>query len=98
MCSIFNNFSFESPQYKRTETIKVFRIVLGSSVVFSVRGDVLFPPCQRTQGQNVYFYVLLSSLYFPVLLNLINYAQLLSDFVVFFSSLLAKGNPVLCYS
>lgn len=54
----------------------VFRIVLDSSV-FSGRGDVLFPPCQRTEGQNVYFYVLLSSLYFPILLNLINYAQLI---------------------
>lgn len=77
MCSIFNYFCFESHQYKHTGMIEVFRIVLDSSVVFSVRGDVLFPPCQRTEGQNLYFYVLLSSLYFPMLLNLINYAQLI---------------------
>lgn len=76
MCSIFNCFCFESHEYKHTGALEVFRIVLDSSVVFSVRGDVLFPPSQRTEGQNVYFYVLLSSLYFPILLNLINYAQL----------------------
>lgn len=76
MCSIFNYFCFESHEYKHTGAFEVFRIVLGSSV-FSERGDVLFPPCQRTEGQNIYFYVLLSSLYFPILLNLINYAQLI---------------------
>lgn len=72
---------------KPTGTIEVFRIVLDSSVVFSARGDVLFIPCQRTEGQNVYFYVLLSSLYFVVESNKL----CLADLTFSFSFFIGKG-------